>query len=44
MYPQSSDFAVDMDDHHSDYIWVDNADPSLHDYLRRCLVASGLRF
>ena len=44
MYPQSNDFAVATDDHHSDFIWVDSADPSLHDYVRRCLVASGLSF
>lgn len=42
MYPVDPEFKPHLDDHHSDYRWVNAIPAGLHSYVERCLMGAGL--
>ncbi len=42
VYPASSDFSLQLDDHHDDHQWVNHIPDGLHPYVERCLMGAGL--
>jgi colanic acid biosynthesis protein WcaH len=42
LYPVSQDFEPQLDNHHTDFQWVNHIPDGLHPYVERCLMGAGL--
>lgn len=40
--PHRDTLDVILDQHHTDWVWIDAIDPAWHPYVRNCLAAAGL--
>jgi colanic acid biosynthesis protein WcaH len=43
MYPVKPEFTPKIDTHHTEFTWVNTIDSNLHEYVKRCLFAAGLK-
>ncbi|MDG5814683.1 NUDIX domain-containing protein [Chitinispirillales bacterium ANBcel5] len=43
VYPAEGSTTPFLDSHHEEFRWVENIEPGLHPYVRRCLAGAGLK-
>lgn len=44
LYPSDPHFRPNLDDHHTDFRWVNYVPDDVHPYVQRCLLSAGLHF